>query len=186
MKRGRERRADPGDPRADRRRARGAAGTPAPRRSSPTTWWSRRSCATRDGRALSDEHFVFFNQLASPDLSVQQLRAGARRRPEQIEVDLPTVPAEVERIVVVLYVNEGPAQRRTLGRLRVVRRPGARPARQQRAGPLREPGAGARRPRPRLALGELYRHGGGWKFKVSGRATRRASRGIAADYGVPI
>src|ERR1700745_2344970 len=66
----------------------------------------------RDGHARSDEDFVFFNQLASSDLSVQQVESALGGDAEQIEVDLTAVPAEVDRIVAVLYVNDGPAQRR--------------------------------------------------------------------------
>jgi len=46
-------------------------------------------------KALSDEHFVFFNQLSSPDESVSQREAGRGEDSEQVEVDLPGVPAEV-------------------------------------------------------------------------------------------
>ena len=72
----------------------------------------------KNNRALSDEHFVFFNQLSSPDLSVQQLEEALGGDQEQIEIDLARFPPNVDRIVVVLYVNDGPAQRRTLGQLR--------------------------------------------------------------------
>ncbi len=69
-------------------------------------------------RALSNQHFVFFNQLSSPDLSVHQLAQALGGDQEQIEIDLASVPANVDRIVVIAYVNEGPAQKRTLGQLR--------------------------------------------------------------------
>ena len=64
------------------------------------------------GKVLSDEHFVFFNQLTSPDMSVEQLRRAVGGDTEQVEVDLPKVPDDVQRIVVVAYVNEGTSQRR--------------------------------------------------------------------------
>src|SRR4051794_5965979 len=69
-------------------------------------------------QALSDEHFVFFNQLSTPELSVTQLQAAVGGDTEQIEVDLHAVPDEVSRIVVIAYVNEGVAARRSLGQLR--------------------------------------------------------------------
>src|SRR5579875_1800731 len=71
-----------------------------------------------DGRVRGDQDFVFFNQLTSADLSVQQLEQALDGDSEQIEVDLHAVPEGVERIVLALYVNEGPAQHRTLGQLR--------------------------------------------------------------------
>ena len=69
-------------------------------------------------RVRSDRDLVFFNQLTSSEQSVQQLEQSMGGDNVQIEVDLTTVPADVDRVVFVLYVNEGPAQRRTLGQLR--------------------------------------------------------------------
>ncbi|UWP80361.1 TerD family protein [Dactylosporangium fulvum] len=136
-------------------------------------------------KALSDRHFVFFNQLTSSDLSVRQLEQVLGADSEQIEVDLDRVPPEVSRIVVVLYINEGAVQRRSLGQLRscsvrvlnlddnveLVR------SEDLAAGLTQETG---------LALGELYRHNREWKFKVLGDAYAGGIAQIAADYGVPL
>ena len=64
-------------------------------------------CGT-DGRALSGDHFVFFNQLSSPDLSVQQLEQALGGDQEQIEIDLTSVPAQVDRIVIVALRQRRP------------------------------------------------------------------------------
>jgi tellurium resistance protein TerD len=137
------------------------------------------------GKALSDEHFVFFNQLSSPDLSVRQLEDVLGQDNEQVEVDLADVPADIARIVIVIYLNEGIAKRRSLGQLRecsirvlnlagnteLVRSENLAPALTRETA---------------LALGELYRHGGGWKFKVIGQGYANGIAGIAADYGVTL
>ena len=126
------------------------------------------------GRALSDEHFVFFNQLASPELSVHEVDKALGADNEQVEIDLAAVPPEVERIVAVLYINDGPAQRRTLGQLRscVVRVAELR----------RQPGACRPRTWPphlstetAIVLGEVYRHDGEWKFRVLGQGYAKGS-----------
>lgn len=137
------------------------------------------------GRARSDQDFVFFNQLSSPDQSVQQLERALGGDNEQIEVDLTAVPAEIDRIVVVLYVNEGPAQRRTLGQLRscVIR---VLNAADNRELVRSEELASALDAETAVALGEVYRHEGGWKFKVLGQGYSRGVAGIAADYGIPL
>jgi tellurium resistance protein TerD len=141
--------------------------------------------ADRRGRARSDSDFVFFNQLASADLSVQQLEQALGGDDEQIEIDLRAVPAEVEKIAVVLYVNDGPGARRTLGQLRslTVRllnlADGAELIRSEElASGLREETA--------LVLGEVYRHEGGWKFRVLGDGYKNGIAGIAADYGIAL
>jgi tellurium resistance protein TerD len=138
-----------------------------------------------DNRALSNEHFVFFNQLSSPDLSVHQLERALGGDQEQIEIDLDAVPGEVDRIVVVLYVNDGPAQRRTLGqlrscRVRVLNLAGN--AELVRSEEL----ATVLRSETALALGEVYRHDGGWKFKVLGQGYSKGILGIASDYGLSL
>ena len=140
-------------------------------------------------RALSEQHFVFFNQLTSPDLSVHELERAVGEDQDQIEIDLNAVPAAVERIVVVLYVNDGPAQRRTLGQLkscyvRVLNLAGnAELVRSEDLAPgLSQETA--------LALGEVYRHSTGsgaeWKFKVLGQGYSRGVAGILADYGLSV
>jgi tellurium resistance protein TerD len=134
-------------------------------------------------KALTGAHFVFFNQLTSPDLSVAQLAEGLDSDDEQIEIDLHEVPAEVARIVVVVYLNDGIGPSRTLGRLRectvrVVNQVGnLELVRSENLAPglVSETG---------MALGEIYRHDGGWKFKVLGAGYENGILGIAADYGV--
>lgn len=136
-----------------------------------------------DGRALSDQHFVFFNQLATPDLSVQQLTEALGGDQEQVEIDLGSVPQQVDRIVVVVYVNDGPAQRRTLGQLRscIVRVLNlAGNTELVRSEDL----AQGLQAETALALGEVYRHNGEWKFKVLGQGYSKGIAGIAADYGL--
>ena len=139
----------------------------------------------QESRALSDEHVVFFNQLTSPDLSVNRLEQVLGGDTEQVEVDLAAVPADVARIVLVAYLNDGIGGRRTLGQLRectvrvldlateaeLVRSENLAPA-------LTEETA--------LVLGEIYRHATEWKFKVLGLGYADGIVGIARDYGVPL
>jgi tellurium resistance protein TerD len=138
-----------------------------------------------DGRARTDQDFVFFNQITSPEQSVQQLEQALGGDQEQIEVDLAAVPAAIERIVVVLYVNENPAQRRTLGQLRscVIR---VLDANGNRELVRSEELASAFASETAVALGEIYRHAGDWKFKVLGQGYSKGIAGIAADYGIPL
>ena len=136
-------------------------------------------------RAPSDEYFVFFNQLSSPDMSVAQLSQALGDDREQIEVDLGAVPAEIHRIVVSLYINDGPGARRTLGQLRecAIRvldlSNGQELVKSENLAP-------ALRSETAICLGELYRHSTGWKFKVIGQGYDNGISGIAADYGVPL
>jgi tellurium resistance protein TerD len=137
------------------------------------------------GRALSGEHFVFFNQLSSPELSVQQLDDTLGPDQEQVTVELAAVPPDVARVVVVLYINDGTEVRRTLGRLkrcelRVLDLVDNRElVRSENLAPDLTTETG-------LALGEMYRHNGDWKFKVLGQGYANGFIGIATDYGIPL
>lgn len=136
-----------------------------------------------DGKALSDEHFVFFNQLTSPDESVTQLEQALDGDKEQIVIDLPGVPAEVHRIVVAIYVNDGPGTQRSLSRLRsceVRVLNGADNAELIRSEEL----AAGFSDENALTLGELYRHSGEWKFKVLGLGYANGVTAMTADYGL--
>lgn len=139
----------------------------------------------RVNHALSEEYFVFFNQLTTPDLSVSQLRTALGGDKEQIEIDLAAVPAEVSRIVVSVYINDGPGPRRTLGQLRsceirVLNR--ADNTELVRSEDL-APGLTSE---TALTLGEMYRHDGGWKFKVLGQGYSDGVSALAKDFGLAL
>lgn len=138
-----------------------------------------------DGRALSDEHFVFTNQLSSPDLSVSELTSLIGDDSEQIEIELGSVPAEVSRIVFILYINEAIAAKRSLGQLKdcTVRvlnlNGGAEIAKSENLAP-------ALGSETALVLGEVYRNASEWKFKVIGQGYDKGLLGVAADFGVSL
>lgn len=137
------------------------------------------------GNVVSDRHLVFFNQLVSPDASVTQLRELVGDDDEQLEVDLDSVPADVDRIIVMLYFNEGSAAKRTLGQLRscVVRvlnlADNAELVRSEDFAP-------ALTTETALLLGQLYRHRTGWKFKVIGQGSAAGLRGLAQAHGLEL
>lgn len=136
-------------------------------------------------KALSAEHFVFFNQLSSPDLSVTALETALGGDKEQIEIDLGAAPADVAHILIVAYLNDGTAQRRTLGQLREMGirvLNGAGNTELVRSDNL----ATALSAETALVLGEVYRHDGDWKFKVVGEGYASGIAGVASDYGLPL
>jgi tellurium resistance protein TerD len=137
----------------------------------------------RRSQALSDAHFVFFNQLAEPGRSVGMAGEVTGDDAEQVEVAFSEVPEDVARIVAVLYVNEGNGLRRALGRLRELTLRALDP-RDERELVRSENLAPALDGETALALGEVYRHNGGWKFKVLGEGYRSGIEGLAKDYGV--
>jgi len=138
-----------------------------------------------DGKALSEEHFVFFNQLSEPSMSVRQLTEALDDDAEQVEVEFAAVPAEVSRIVVAIYINQAPGTARGLGQLRDLVVRVLDPA-NNRELVRSENMATAVSGESAMALGEVYRHSNGWKFRVIGESYRTGIVGLAEDYGVPM
>ncbi len=137
------------------------------------------------GKVLGPEHFVFFNQLSTPEESVTERTSALGNDTEQVEIDLAQVPATVERIVMVAYVNDGLAAKRTFSQLKdcTVRLLNA-------AGNseivVSENLAPAFSTETAAVLAEVYRHGRHWKFKVVGEGYANGISGIATDYGLPL
>ncbi|MFJ4264648.1 TerD family protein [Paenarthrobacter nicotinovorans] len=130
-----------------------------------------------DGRALSDDHLVFFNQLASPEGSIAFSGSDDQ---EQIDVQLSDVPDTVAKIVVLLYVDpeiRGPG---TFGAVRNVHIRVADP--HDRELVRFDVPRGNMEKINVTMLGELYRHGGGWKFRALGQGYETGLRAVAADF----
>lgn len=130
-----------------------------------------------NGRALSDEHLVFFNQIHSPEGSVQF--AGTEDE-EQIDVDLALVPAAVSKISVLVYIDpdvRGP------GTFAAVKSAYIRVADRTNRELVRfaVPTSG-REKISAMVFGELYRHGAGWKFRALGQGYENGLAGVATDF----
>lgn len=133
------------------------------------------------GLALSSDHLVFFNQLASPEGSVTF--AGDEDQ-EQIDVDLGLVPDEVAKIAFIVYVDP---EIRGPGTFSAVRQAYIRVA----AGDDRElvrfdvplnPEGNINA----MMFGELYRHRQDWKFRALGQGYTTGLRGVATDFRIDL
>ncbi|GAB2733611.1 TerD family protein [Kitasatospora kifunensis] len=140
------------------------------------------------GKALSNGHFVFFNNLRTPDDTV--VHTGDNRTgdgegdDEQINVHLAGLPAKAERIVFPVTVYDGLARAQSFGQVRnayirvVNAHGGAEIARYD----LSEDAA----TETAMIFGELYRNGGEWKFRAVGQGYASGLVGIAQDFGVNV
>lgn len=133
-----------------------------------------------NGKALSDEHFVFFNQLASPDGSVTLIENDDQ---EQLDIHLPDVPAAVQKIMFIAYAD--PDLRRP-GNFSVVR-DGYVHVDDREGNVIARFDIGAYEADvTALIFGELYRYKGEWKFRAGGQGYTDGLLGVAKDYGVAI
>jgi tellurium resistance protein TerD len=140
------------------------------------------------GKVVSDQHFVFFNNLRSPEGSVEHsgdnLTGGGDGDDEQIKVDLARVPADVAKVVFPVSIYDADARLQNFGQVRnafiriVNQANGQEIARYD----LTEDAA----TETAMVFGELYRNGAEWKFRAIGQGYASGLRGIATDYGVNV
>jgi tellurium resistance protein TerD len=140
------------------------------------------------GRVLSDQYFVFFNNLISPDGSVQHLGdnlvGGGGGDDEQITVDLRGLNAQAAKVVFAVSIYDAEVRRQTFGQVRdafirvVDSNTGLEIARYD----LTEDAS----TETAMLFGELYRYGGEWKFRAVGQGYASGLRGIAVDFGVNV
>jgi tellurium resistance protein TerD len=141
-----------------------------------------------NGRVLSDGHFVFFNNLKSPDGSVEHmgdnLTGGGEGDDEQIKVNLTAVPAEVGKITFPVSIYEADQRQQNFGQVRnafiriVNQADNSEIARYD----LTEDAA----TETAMIFGEIYRSFGEWKFRAVGQGYASGLKGIAQDFGVNV
>ncbi|PPK95367.1 tellurium resistance protein TerD [Kineococcus xinjiangensis] len=140
------------------------------------------------GKVPGDGYFVFFNQLKSPEGSVEHLgdnRTGeGEGDDEQINVDLAAVPAEIDKVVFTVAIYDADTRRQSFGQvrnafIRVVNSDnGTEVARYDLSEDASTETA--------MVFGELYRNGAEWKFRAVGQGYASGLRGIAQDFGVNV
>jgi tellurium resistance protein TerD len=73
-------------------------------------------------RLVADEYFVFYNNLVSPDGSVEHtgdnLTGAGDGDDEQIKVDLSKADAKVSEICIVVTIHEAEARKQNFGQVR--------------------------------------------------------------------
>ncbi|MCL2730751.1 MAG: TerD family protein [Actinomycetia bacterium] len=141
-----------------------------------------------NGRVLSDQHFVFFNNLASPDRSVEHsgdnLTGGGDGDDEQIKVNLATVAPQVDKVVFPVSIYEAEGRGQSFGQVRnaFIRIVNQADGRELARYDLTEDAS----TETAMIFGELYRNGAEWKFRAIGQGYASGLAGIASDYGVNV
>ena len=140
------------------------------------------------GKILSDAHFIFFNNLTSPDGSVEHtgdnLTGAGDGDDEVIKVNLAAVPADVDKVVVAVSIYEAESRGQNFGQvrnayIRVVNQAGGDEITRY---DLSEDASSE----TAMIFGEVYRNGGEWKFRAVGQGYSTGLAGIARDFGVNV
>ncbi|MFE3541602.1 TerD family protein [Nocardia sp. NPDC059177] len=139
-----------------------------------------------DKKVVSAGHFVFFNNLKSPEGAIEH--AGDNRTgegegdDEAINVDLANTPATIDSIIFPVSIYDGVNRSQSFGQVRnayirvVDRSNGEELARYDLSEDASTETA--------MVFGELYRNGAEWKFRAIGQGYASGLEGIARDFGV--
>lgn len=140
------------------------------------------------GKIVSDQHFVFFNNLKSPDGSVEHtgdnLTGAGEGDDEVIKVHLEQVPTDVDKIVFPVSIYDAESRGQNFGQvrnafIRIVNQDG-------NAEITRYDLSEDASTETAMIFGELYRNGPEWKFRAVGQGYTTGLRGIAQDFGVNV
>ena len=141
-----------------------------------------------DHRIVSDAHFIFFNNLRSPDGSIEHtgdnLTGEGEGDDEQIKVNLAGVDPSVASVVFPVSIYEADSRSQSFGQVRnafirvVDQNTGTELARYD----LTEDAS----TETAMVFGELYRNGPEWKFRAVGQGYASGLAGIARDFGVNV
>lgn len=141
-----------------------------------------------DGKVVSDSHFIFFNNMTSPDGSVEHtgdnLTGEGEGDDEALKVNLSAVPAEVDKIVFPVSIYDADSRSQSFGQvrnafIRVVNQAGGTEIARY---DLTEDAS----TETAMIFGELYRNNAEWKFRAVGQGYASGLSGIARDYGVNV
>lgn len=141
-----------------------------------------------DGKVASDKHFIFFNNLASPDNGIQHtgdnLTGEGEGDDEQIKVAVGTIGAEVDKVVFVVSIYEGETRQQNFGQVRnaFIRVINDADGKELARYDLSEDAS----TETAMVFGEVYRNGSEWKFRAVGQGYANGLAGIARDYGVNV
>lgn len=141
-----------------------------------------------DGKVLSDKHFVFFNNLTTPDGSVEHtgdnLTGEGEGDDEAVKVDLGALGPEVDKIVFPVSIYDADARSQSFGQVRnaFIRVVNSADSKELARYDLSEDAS----TETAMVFGEVYRSGADWKFRAVGQGYASGLSGIARDYGVNV
>ncbi|MGH3311809.1 MAG: TerD family protein [Streptomyces sp.] len=144
--------------------------------------------ANAEGKVGNDANFVFFNNLKSPDGSVEHtgdnITGEGEGDDEVVKVNLAGVPADVDKIVFPVSIYEAETRQQSFGQVRnaYIRVVNQADNNELARYDLSEDAS----TETAMVFGELYRSGAEWKFRAIGQGYASGLRGIAQDFGVNV
>lgn len=140
------------------------------------------------GKVRNDLDFIFYNNLRSPDGSVEHTgdnRTGeGEGDDEAVRVNLGGVPADVDKLSITVTIHDAPARGQNFGQvdnafIRVVNEDTGREI-------VRYDLSEDASTETAMIFGEVYRHGGEWKFRAVGQGFAGGLGPLASHFGVNV
>jgi len=139
-----------------------------------------------DGKVRGDSDFIFYNNLKSTDGSVVHTGDNQTGQgdgdDESLNVDLSAIPADIDRVSFCVTIHEADARRQNFGMVgkAYIRCLNAANGAELARYDLSEDGS----TETAMIFGELYRHGGDWKFRAIGQGFKGGLGPLARSFGV--
>ena len=141
-----------------------------------------------EGKCSSEKDFIFYNQTEGAGGAV--IHTGDNRTgegegdDEQVKINLNAVPADIQKISFVITIHEAEARRQNFGQVsnayvRVINEDSNEELLRYDLGEDFSIATA-------LITGELYRHGGEWKFSAIGSGYQGGLARIATDFGLQV
>lgn len=128
----------------------------------------------QDGKVITDKHFVYYGNLASPDNCIvhsgDNLTGKGDGDDERITVDFSKVPDTVQEIVIVVNIYQGAERNQNFGK---VKNAFIRICETSMTEIMRYDLSEDASVATAMIFGKLYRHNGEWKFQAIGEGDKK-------------
>ncbi|KTQ91815.1 chemical-damaging agent resistance protein C [Aureimonas ureilytica] len=141
-----------------------------------------------NGKALSDSHFVFYNNAKSPDGAV--VHSGDNRTgegdgdDERVQIDLAKLDPAAVKVAFVVTIHDAETRKQNFGQVgdAYIRVLNAADGKELAIYDLDEDAS----TETAMIFGELYRNGPDWKFKAVGQGYVGGLAKAATEYGINV
>jgi len=140
------------------------------------------------GKVRSDADFIFYNNLKSADGSIvhsgDNLTGAGEGDDETVSIDLSSVPADIDKIVVGVTIHDAETRGQNFGMvskafIRCINADGGTEIARY---DLSEDGS----TEAAMVFGEVYRNGADWKFRAIGQGFQGGLGPLAKSFGVAV
>jgi tellurium resistance protein TerD len=141
-----------------------------------------------NGKVLSDQHFVFYNNAQDPSGAVKHLgdnRTGQGAGDDEvIEIELEPMPANAAKVAFVVTIHDAEARKQNFGQVAnaYIRALNADGEQEIARYDLSEDAS----IETAMIFGELYRHSGEWRFTAVGQGYAGGLAAMCKQYGINI